>query len=455
MFQRDEIDWDNNKMLHTFTWGHDTVYKITNPTSDDVQPLVRQMIESVLQMYQEYMRARGRNVQAFAEELFISDDWEFLDSEENSEEIAEVQDTTLPNGIDAAEMLRRTFIEAWNHRPEEGEATGTPDYRYGHIRVCYSGWIDGRSDDNELQPENGMPVLDLIEPVFADHLWDPQFMDMKNWPKRRSPIQIAQHIQQLAITVSSLVCNCPYLLRQPWPLMLCALFFWNDTFADLVNTAGFNFTLVSAAPGAENNDSWQWRFADRMIYTYIDECEWERRCMDEVWTTFVCAQSFLKREVDGANSPPDDDNDEGPPDPDSETEGRKGKGKGKQPPKGRGEAGKNKAPKAKPKGRQPPMRGANGEGPSGTNIGARRKPTQRPDDSDEELSGHAPKVQNPTAPKSGNRAKPRNVSNADARRKTQEDTTSDSSSGDDEIPHKQGTERQNSGRDNGAESCCN
>lgn len=381
VLQKLVAEWKKHESPHTFVWGRDRVYHIKNPTSDVSGEHARSLLESVFQMYGEYMEAENHahGIDDLVNELFINHDWEFLDVEQKDE-----ADTLAGEGnLTAAEILRRTFRNAWNHRPHSGDGLD-PAYDYGDILVQYNSWLDDKSPDDQLQPAKGKTVRSLISPMFAPRLWNPTYMDVSKW-RHDQPTQLRQQIRQLAAALGDVVRNCPFLLKQPWPLMLVALFWWKDELRNLINAGDFRFTLLDTdenyATGDGTDDSWEWRMADKMMYTYMDECDWEWRCIDEVWTTFVEAQLLITELSKATASPPDYD-DENDPEP----KGGNGKGKGKYkqpkaPPKNNGR--KSGAAPKKPQGQPPPMTGVNGEGPSGCNTnGAKRK---LPEDDNDDL----------------------------------------------------------------------
>jgi hypothetical protein len=384
-------EWRTNETPHTFSWGTDRVYKLKNPTSDDADPFVRTLLESVFQMYVEYMAAENHanGVNDLADELFEDDDWELLDTEDNSGVLANALSNDNPPAtqLPAAEILRRTFRDAWNHRPGGEAETDEAEYLYGDVLVTYNGWLDDKSNDNQLQPEHGVTVRSLIEPLFDPMLWDEQCMHVPHWDAERgdgstrTADEVSELIRQIAVTLSRVVRNCPFLLKKPWPLMLVALFWWDEELRNLINVGAFQFTLLDADEDYESgnrrgrNDSWEWRAADMMIYTYLDECDWEWRAMDEIWTTFVEAQKLITQNVKAANSPPDDD----PETPDTPNENERALPKAL--PK-RKSGGNKSAPTKQSTRNPPPMSGSNGEGPSGTNNRGSKRARPEPNDAD-------------------------------------------------------------------------
>ncbi|KAJ4371085.1 hypothetical protein N0V86_008780 [Didymella sp. IMI 355093] len=391
-------EWRSNQTPHTFSWGTDLVYKLKIPNSDDADPLVRTLLESVFQMYVEYMAAENHanGVNDLAEELFEDDDWELLDTEDNSGKLADALSNDKPPAtqLSAAKILRRTFRDAWNHHPRGEPESDEAEYLYGDVRVTYNGWLDDKSNDNQFQPENGVTVRSLIEPMFHPMLWDEQHMHVPNWDAERedgstrTADEVSEHIRQIALTLSRVVSNCLFLLKKPWPLMLVALFWWDEELKNLINVGVFRFTLLNADEDYEigdrddRNDSWECRTADMMIYTYLDECDREWRAIDEIWTTFVEAQKLITQNVKAANSSPDDDDFETP---NATNENEKGKVKAlrkafsKALSKRKGGGNKN-APSKKPRSDPPPMSDSNGEGSSVTNAGRKRARTEPNDD---------------------------------------------------------------------------
>lgn len=392
--------WEGNEAPHKFKWGCDTLYHLKNPTNDDSSEMMRTLLESVFQMYVEYMAAESHvhGIEALARDLFDhDDDWEIFETEDNDATLAEAMsnDDSSSDRPSAAEMLRRTFRDAWSHRLGGELESSEPEYLYGDVLITYNGWLDDQSDDNQFQPENGATVRSLIEPMFDPMLWTEDYMNASKWDAeraggtKRSATELNEHIRELSVTLSRVVQGCPFLLKKPWPLMLVALFWWDEELRNLINAGSFRFTLLDADEENEDtnykkwNDSWEWRSVDNIIYTYIDECDWEWRCMDEVCTTLAEAQKFITASVKAANSPPDDDDS----DP-AERPSRKGKDTQKQsppnplPPRKRGE---NNARTRQPQNRPSPMSGENGQGPSGTHSRRRRQSTTEQPDDDADL----------------------------------------------------------------------
>jgi hypothetical protein len=420
--------WTGYEAPHKWDWGHDRVYHLKNPTSDDSGELMRTLLESVLQMYVEYMDARSHinGIETLANDLFDNDeDWEILDTDDNSSTFAEAMSNDAPseNQPSAAEILRRTFRNAWHHRPGGESEEPEPEYLYGDVLVTYNGWLDDKSPDNQFQPENGVTVRSLIEHMFHPMLWNEEYMNVAKWDAeradgtKRSVDEVNEHIRKLSVTLSRVVRDCPFMLKKPWPLMLIALFWWEEELRTLIHTGDFQFTLRNADEANETtdydswNDSWEWRTADKIIYTYIDECDWEWRCMDEVWTTFLEAQKFIRASVKAANSPADNDDPSLPERP-------SGNGNDKEkhsPPKPllpRG-GGRNDAPTRQPQGGPPPMSDANGEGPSSTNIRSRKRPAIEQRDSDNDDLYELPDAATIAAVKNANKKRERTLPDGD------------------------------------------
>ncbi|KAJ4332076.1 hypothetical protein N0V87_008637 [Didymella glomerata] len=404
------------------------VYHLKNPTSDDSGELMRTLLESVLQMYVEYMDARSHinGIETLANDLFDNDeDWEILDTDDNSGTFAEAMSNDAPS-VDqpsAAEILRRTFRNAWNHRPGGESEEAEPEYLYGEVLVTYNGWLDDKSPDNQFQPENGVTVRSLIEPMFHPMLWNEDYMNVAKWDAeradgtKRSVDEVNEHIRKLSVTLSRVVRDCPFMLKKPWPLMLIALFWWDEELRTLIHTGDFQFTLRNADEANETtdydswNDSWEWRTTDKIIYTYIDECDWEWRCMDEVWTTFLEAQKFIRASVKAANSPADND-DPSLPERSSGNGNEKEKHSPPKPLLPRG-GGRNDAPTRQPQGGPPPMSGANGEGPSSTNIRSRKRPVIEQRDSDNDDLYELPDAATIAAVKNANKKRERTLPDGD------------------------------------------
>lgn len=325
------IDEWNDNAAHTIQWGHDTVYKVDNPTSDTSAEHVRQLIEGVLVKYTAFM---ARAPEDIAAELFQHDDWEFLDDEQLSLAIDAGDTAGSPHPtISAAEVLQRTFIEAHHH------ASGTPGssttHRFGHILVQYTGAIDEAAPSPTPQPSAGISAYDATAPLFAPELHDSSIMDFTTWDASNAA-EIRARLIMLHDRVADLVTQCPYLLTHTWPLLFISLFFWDDEVQDLIAYSDFEIDLG----GGGDAGPWALRVRDAMLYTYKDKCDWEMRCVDEVAESFVQAQGWIQGELDQARGAPgsDDGDEEGG----VATDGQ-GKGKGRadwgssgmEPPKGR------------------------------------------------------------------------------------------------------------------------
>ena len=370
--RRKEIRESNdNETPHTTQWGRRTVYKTKNPTSDDEGPLVRQLMESVLMVYQEYIDPNtdktDRRVDLVAQELFRDDEWDFFSDTNNLAEYLTVASANRTNNITAAEIMRHTFLKAWNHR--RGRAESSPDHRFGNVLVQYNGEIDEKATSHQLQPADGMTTVDFIAPIFAKELWDQQYMNVSNWDVNGTdPTQVHHHVDTLKTAVNNLIENCPYLLVHTWPLAFISLFYWGTELRDrITNFSDFDFELLG---GNDDPDGWQLRAQNQIIYTYLDECEWENRCMDEVWQNFLAAQLFIHDQLEGddGNSGENDDQEQ----PDLQID--KGKKKTYAP---------RKAPnntQANDKGKAPTKQANNGEGPSG--VSRKGKGKGQPQQSD-------------------------------------------------------------------------
>lgn len=298
-------EWTDNKADHTLQWGHDTVYKAKNPTSDDEGPLIQQVIESVLLMYSEYMdpatSTTGRSIAQLAEELFKDDDWtHHEDSASHSELIMAYNNMDRPSTPPAAEVMRQTFLEAFEYHRSGTTSPFEPVYR--NVRIQYNGEIDPRATSHAIQPASGLPILTYITPLFAAALWDPQTMRPETWAPDETPSQPHAYLSSLKHAVNALVDHCPFLLSLPWPLAFVSLFYWGDELQRRITEhSPFDFQLSGDDDdGAESggNQSWEATAQDTIAYTYLDECGWENRCVDEVWSSFVAAQVWVHDEVE-------------------------------------------------------------------------------------------------------------------------------------------------------------
>ncbi|KZM20587.1 uncharacterized protein EKO05_0010921 [Ascochyta rabiei] len=281
-------DWEKNVERYTFQWKHDTVYKIGNPSNDTSSEMARQFIESVLMMYQTYMNRAPSEVAA---ELFEHDEWEFCRPKDRDAAIEAAADAEDDHPtMTAAEVMQHTFIEAWNEKTETPGSSHAR--RYGKIRVQFAGEIDEKATSHRFQPEEGMRTVDFVEPIFAHGLWDSEYMDVVNWDIHGTDeSQASFHLDVLQPLVANLVTQCPYLLKKTWPLMFISLFYWDSEIKHLLADSDFGFELVGAW---KDPDRWACRIRDTLIYTYMNECEWEMRCMDEVNQTFVEAQDLIE-----------------------------------------------------------------------------------------------------------------------------------------------------------------
>ncbi|KAF1348372.1 hypothetical protein EJ07DRAFT_160087 [Lizonia empirigonia] len=334
------IDEWNDNTAHTIQWGHDTVYKVDNPTSDTSAEHVRQLIEGVLVKYTAFM---ARAPEDIAAELFQHDDWEFLNDEQLSLAINAGDTAGSPHPtISAAEVLQRTFIEAHHHA--SGAPGSSTTHRFGHILVQYTGAIDEAAPSPTPQPSTGISAYDATAPLFAPELHDPSIMDFTTWDASNAA-EIRARLIMLHDRVADLVTQSPYLLTHTWPLLFISLFFWDDEVQDLIAYSDFEVDLGGSADAGP----WALRVRDVMLYTYKDECDWEMRCVDEVAESFVQAQGWIQGELDRARGAPGSDcgDDEGGVAMD-------GQGKGK----GRADWGLS--------GGRTVGASSNGEGPSGT-----------------------------------------------------------------------------------------
>ncbi|KAF9694184.1 hypothetical protein EKO04_008013 [Ascochyta lentis] len=322
-------DWEGNE-ARTFQWGEDTVYKVGNPTSDTSPDMARQVLESVLEKYQTYMNQPPAEV---ATDLFEHDDWEFFSNEDHNDAVQAAADADDHHPeITAAEVMQHTFIEAWNEMSESPDSS--PARRYGNIRVQFTGEIDEQATSHLFQPEEGITTVELIAPIFAEALWDDDYMKVSSWDVQGTDTsQAPAHLNVLQPLVADLVTQCPYLLKKPWPLMFISLFHWDVEIKMLLADSDFVFELQGAA-GDPN--CWSERMRDLLMYTYVDECDWEMRCMDEVNESFVQAQEFIEGSLQiarrTAGSGGDGGGDEGP----SAAPKTKSKGKGKAAKSGQG-----------------------------------------------------------------------------------------------------------------------
>ena len=96
-----------------------------------------------------------------------------------------------------------------------------------------------------MQPENGVTVRPLIEPMFDPILWTEDYMDAQKWDARRddntTPTAdgVDNHIRQIGDVLARVVLSCPFLLRKPWPMMFVTLFRCNKELRDLINSGDF------------------------------------------------------------------------------------------------------------------------------------------------------------------------------------------------------------------------
>ncbi|KAJ8114530.1 hypothetical protein OPT61_g3608 [Boeremia exigua] len=269
------------------------------------------MLESVFMMFREYMDPSTSNtdwtVERLAEDLFRNDDWKDIHG-------------AFPQGPPLRQVIRDSFIGAWNHH-KSGANSGAYA-QYSHRLVHFNGELDRYARSHQYQPDAGKSVGSFIDPLFAEELWDPQIMDIGNWDSA-DETQIASNIRSLAEPIARLVQHCPYLMERSWPLAFISLFYWDTQIKDLVAESEFDWELLDDGDD-RHPTSWASRVQDRIIYTYLDECEWENRCMDEVWTTYVETQLLIARHLEsGSSNDPDehgnDDERHGPSDEGNES----------------------------------------------------------------------------------------------------------------------------------------
>lgn len=372
-------DWNSNRRdKKTFGWDSDIVYKMDNPTSDDSKEYVRQLLEGVVMKYKEFVNPpvpstaaaialateTGKPIptpESRAAELFENDDWEFLNDGHRQEarQTAAAAATGEEDGagedMTAAEVMRRTFLEALDYRKDN--PTGSPAHLYSDIRVQFTGEIDDEAVSHQYQPAGGLTPAGFIGPIFEPDLWT---TDVSDWDDGgTNPARVRHELNALAEHVSNLVTGCPFLLKLDWPLAFISLFFWDAQIVDVIRDFSdfeFEFTGEWEDPGR-----WTNRVRDRIPYAILQDCEWEKRCADEVWQTYVQAQVFVEDELNLARgiAGGDDNNDEDggvgdDRDGDENLQDRRGvRGKAS----GRGQKGAHKGSGAD-----------NGEGPSGTRI---------------------------------------------------------------------------------------
>lgn len=286
-------EWDQNTAAHTIRWGHDTVYKVLNPTSDDESALVRQVIDTVLEKYTAYMSpdtsTTGRTAESLAADLFIDTDWTFPDDSANDAELrfahADTESIDLPS---AAEVLRASFVGTHTHHSANPEDPLLLPYR--NVRILFA----GTAADEDQSP---LTVASCITPLFAPALHDPQIMTVATWDAAK----MQQQTSVLRPAVEELIRHCPFLLTprpgNAWPLALISLFFWGDEVTDKVTE---DLSVFEAEGEDEKGQTWKGNVRDLIVYTYLEENEWEMRCMDELWTSFTVAQDFIQGEADAA-----------------------------------------------------------------------------------------------------------------------------------------------------------
>ncbi|KAF2999806.1 hypothetical protein E8E13_006471 [Curvularia kusanoi] len=290
-------DW-NGVADHTFQRGPDKVLKVRNPTSDDEDMLMRQLIENVMRKFGEYIyphpspdkedQVTGRLVR----QLFKEDEWTFSNTTANNEHIPHMQRARAELGKTAAQTMQAAFVEALRHKYSKSQDRLT--LYYGDVHVQYKGNVPTKTT-KYTKGFNGHTVSSLIAPFFAGMLWE---LNPKNTGGEHfEPLQkpVPQYLASLKSQVGYLLSHCHYLLAFPWPLAFISLFYWNDEVKKQIDSnSPFIFELLDEAN--ETGD-----LLDRIAYTIIDDCE-EERCMDEVWQTFFTAQTYIQKQADAARS---------------------------------------------------------------------------------------------------------------------------------------------------------
>ncbi|KAH6611848.1 hypothetical protein C7974DRAFT_445753 [Boeremia exigua] len=245
-------------------------------------------------MYWNFMNPglenKGRTVETLAAELFQQDEWEIYDGAANSAKYKKFARKNETNWtISAAGLMQRIFIECSRHG-----VNGHLDIlqsTYKDILVQYNGKIDDRSTVHQLQPPEGKAAREFIEPIFDRRVWGVNLVEgsskaMDTWEKMR----VVDGAENLAR-------NCPYLFRHPWPLAFISLCCRHYTMKNVLGNPGDCFNLTDSQEGQKALADWKDRARKQIMNTYLDECEWDRRSVNEVWRTFLEAQIILSRRM--------------------------------------------------------------------------------------------------------------------------------------------------------------
>lgn len=274
-------EWENLKKNneHMFEYDGDMKLLSTNPTQDDDDERVRQMLEAVAEQFLAHIgRSKSKTYieepTEVSAKLFLEKDWAFAqhdeqDHEQRADAIAHANNQELPS---AAEVMRRTYHEfRRKKRPYDAE----DEMVYSSIEVRFMGEIDPAisgvvgCDSRRV----GSPYS-FIAPLFSHAIYTLQ-------PSKWSD---AACIADLTESIAHIVSYAPYILRNPLSMMFVRFFFGANALSKILKSV-----RVRMAEG------WEERTRSEFLYEYMRVFgKWEKRTVDGVQMTYFHARMLVE-----------------------------------------------------------------------------------------------------------------------------------------------------------------
>ncbi|KAF2797132.1 hypothetical protein K505DRAFT_334598 [Melanomma pulvis-pyrius CBS 109.77] len=260
-------------------------------TENDNEEMLRQMFEAVMEKVKDLMAPQTDWTEEFKE-----GEWAFAAGQEIKANRIASNGSGSPTT--ATGILRKTYEDMKNLYETDSMPENFNDgtLKYGSIRLHYLGQIDATN------LKKGVPAKQSRSPKFAWEIVLPLFQQgMQNIDAESMTDgkNFEQHFKWLSWWVEEAVTFAPYVLKNPWFLLLVRFFITSDDLGP----------FLKKKTGIILSNDWGSDSRDYLIATYLDEVDFEFRCPHDVQDTYLHLRDFF-RDCAEDDSPVNDSSEE-------------------------------------------------------------------------------------------------------------------------------------------------
>lgn len=279
-------EWtEHRKSKETFEFKHktsdatETTYHMLRDdvsTENDNEEMLRQMFEAVMEKVKGLMAPQTDWTEEFKE-----GEWAFETGQETkANRIARSESARLPT---ATSILRNTYREMKNLYDTETMPENFDDdtLKYGSIHLHYLGQIDitkPKKGAAAKHSRSSNSAWEIVLPLFQQGMQD---IDAESMTNKK---HFERHFNWLQWWVEEAVAFAPYVLKNPWFLLLVRIFLTSDDLEP----------FLKEMTGITLSDDWSSVSRDHLIATYLNEVDFEFRCPHDVQDTYLHLRDFFQ-----------------------------------------------------------------------------------------------------------------------------------------------------------------